>query len=130
MNIASSLHVGQDVVLQLRHRLQGVGYVLELLNVTDNLGCLCPFGKVDKAGLLDDGRDTILNKGEVRKVDTYKRKLAPNSLSRLYTKMALPKKGIQGGLPPCSASLYSPKFLVLAISLRMTSKVPWTRWGT
>ena len=77
MNVASSLHVAQDIILQLRHRLQGVGYILELLNVADHLGCLCPLGKVDKVGLLDDGRDTILNEGKIREVDTCERQLAP-----------------------------------------------------
>jgi hypothetical protein len=37
---------------------------------------------------------------------------------------------MQGGLATCKASLYSPKFLVLAISRRIASKTPRVRCGT
>jgi len=40
---------------------------------------------------------------------------------------SVPKKGIQGGLAKCSASLYSPKFLVLCISFLICSKTVCVR---
>ena len=42
----------------------------------------------------------------------------------------LPKNGMQGGLATCNASRYSPKFLVLAISFLMLSRMAWVFCGT
>ena len=39
-----------------------------------------------------------------------------------WERCGLPKKGMQGGLAEWSLSRYSPKFLVLAISLRNSSR--------
>lgn len=68
VHVAGSLHVAQDVVLQLRHRLQRVGDVLVLLDVADHLGRLCTLGKVDEVGLLDNRRDAVLDEGKIRQV--------------------------------------------------------------
>jgi hypothetical protein len=48
MHIARTLHVREDVVLQLRDWLQGVRHVLVLLDVTNDFGSFCALGEVDK----------------------------------------------------------------------------------
>lgn len=48
-----------------------------------------------------------------------------NAVSRTdhsYPAANVPKKGMQGGFPRCSASLYSPKFFVLDINFLICSK--------
>lgn len=70
MHVTSRLHVAQDVILQLRHRLQRVGHVLVLLNVADHLGRFRPLGKVDEVRLFNDGRNAVLNEGKIRQVNT------------------------------------------------------------
>jgi hypothetical protein len=64
------LHVRQNVVLQIRYRLQWVRHVLILLNVADHLSCLCTLGKVDQICLLDQGRDTVFNECQISKINT------------------------------------------------------------
>ena len=68
--VARRLHVREDVILQLRHRLQRVRYVLVLLDVADHLGSLRTLGEVDKVGLLDQRGDTILDERQIREVHT------------------------------------------------------------
>lgn len=63
MHIPRRLHITQDILLQLRHRLERVGHVLVLLDVADYLCRLGALGEVDKGGLLDDGGDTIFDEG-------------------------------------------------------------------
>ena len=53
MHIACRLHICQNVVLQIGHRLQWVWHVLVLLNVANDLGCLCALGEVDQVRFLD-----------------------------------------------------------------------------
>ena len=71
VHITCRLHVAQDIVLELRDRLQRVTDVLVLLDVANHLGRLGPLGEVDEIGLLDDGGDTVLDEGEIGQVDTY-----------------------------------------------------------
>lgn len=71
MDVSCSLHVAQYVILQLGYRLEGVGCVLILLNVTDNLSSLGSLGEVDEVSLLDDRWDTVLDEGKIRQVDTW-----------------------------------------------------------
>ena len=118
VHIACGLHVRQNVVLQIGHRLQWVRHVLILLNVANHLGRLCALGKVDQIRLLDQGRDTVLDECKISKVNTYPGQ--PCSDANLSAH--LPKKGIQGGFALWSVSRYSAKFLVLPISLRMLSR--------
>lgn len=70
VNVSSSLHVGQDVVLEIRNRVQGVWRVLVLLYVSDDLCSLCTLGKVDEVGLLNNRGDTILDKSKIGQVYT------------------------------------------------------------
>lgn len=69
VNIASRLHIGKDVILQLGHGLKWVRYVLVLLNVADHFCRLCSLGKVDQVRLLDQRRDAIFDKGQISQVD-------------------------------------------------------------
>lgn len=71
MDVSCSLHVAQYVVLQLWYGLEGVGRILILLDITDNLGSLGPLGEVDEVGLFNDGWDTILDESKIRQVDTW-----------------------------------------------------------
>lgn len=69
MYIARRLHVAEDVILQVRHRLQRIRHVLVLLNPPDHFGRLGTLGEVDEVGLLDHGRYAIFNEGQVGKID-------------------------------------------------------------
>lgn len=69
VDVSSRLHVAQDVVLQLGYGLERVADVLVLLDIADDVGRLRSLGEVDEVGLLDDGRDAILDKGQIRQVD-------------------------------------------------------------
>lgn len=71
VHVARLLHVAQDVLLQLRHRLKRVRHVLVLLNVTDHFGRFGALGEVDEVRLLDDGRDAIFDESQVGQVDAY-----------------------------------------------------------
>jgi hypothetical protein len=65
VNIPSGLHVVQDVILQLRHWLQRVPYVLILLNISNDLSSFGTFSKVNEVSLLDNGRNAILNECQI-----------------------------------------------------------------
>jgi hypothetical protein len=70
MHIPSSPHITQNILLQLRHGLQRVRHILVLLDVADDFGGLCAFGKIDQVGLFDDIWDAFFDEGEIREVDT------------------------------------------------------------
>lgn len=55
MHVTRCLHIAQDVILQVTHRLQRIGYVLVLLNVPNHLSRLRTLGEIDEVSLLDDG---------------------------------------------------------------------------
>lgn len=123
MYVPGSLHVTQNVVLQLLHRLERVWDILILLNVTYHIGRFCPLGKIDCGSLLYDGRNTIFNEGQVRQVDTYGLCEYCGRYGKVQKGVNIPKNGIHGGLAICRLSLYSAKFFVLSMSLRMPSNV-------
>jgi hypothetical protein len=70
MNVASTRHISQDIVLEFGNWLQSIWYILVLLDVPDDLGGLRSLRKVDELRFLDDGRDTVLNERQVREVNT------------------------------------------------------------
>lgn len=76
MYVSSGLHVAQYVILQITDGLQGVGHVLVLLDVANDICSLCSFGKVDQIGTFDNRGYSIFNKGQVRQVDTCLSRLA------------------------------------------------------
>lgn len=63
MHIPRRLHITQDILLELRHRLKGVRHVLVLLDVADYLCGFGALGEVDEGGFLDDGGDAVLDEG-------------------------------------------------------------------
>lgn len=63
MHITRGLHITQNILLQLRHRLERVGHVLVLLDVSDHLGGFRALGEVDERGFLDDGGDAVFDEG-------------------------------------------------------------------
>ena len=71
VNVASRLHVGQNVVLELWDRLQWVRNILVLLYIPDDFCGLCTLSKVDKVCFLDDRWYAVLDKGQICKVDTW-----------------------------------------------------------
>ncbi len=118
--VACRLHVAQYIVLEVADRFQWVWHILILLDVTDNLSCLSPFGKVDQIGLLDDRWNTVLDERQVGKVNTLRRRSVMYVMVRSGAN--IPKKGIHGGFAQCNVSRYSPKFLVLPMSLLIDSR--------
>ncbi len=71
MHIPGSLHITQYVLLQLWYWLQGVRYVLVLLDITNDFCRLGALGEVNQRRLLNDGWNAILNESQVGKIDTY-----------------------------------------------------------
>jgi hypothetical protein len=71
MHIPRCLHIAQYILLQLCYRLQGVGHILILLDVTYNFSSLRTFGEIDQRRLLDDRWDTIFDERKIREIDTY-----------------------------------------------------------
>ena len=63
VHIARSLHIAQNVILQVADGLQGVGHVLVLLDVTDDFGGFGALGEVDEVGAPDDGGDAVFDEG-------------------------------------------------------------------
>ncbi len=70
MHVSCGLHITKDVILQLWDRLQRIRDILILLNITNHLGCLRPFGEVNHVGLLDDRWYAILDECQVGQVYT------------------------------------------------------------
>lgn len=70
MDVASGLHVTQNVILQLVYALQTIRHVLVLLDVANDFGGLGALRKVDELRLLDDGRNTVLDERQIGEVDT------------------------------------------------------------
>jgi hypothetical protein len=54
MHISSCLHIAQYVLLQLWYWLQGVRYILVLLNITNDFRGFGAFSEVYQCGLLND----------------------------------------------------------------------------
>ena len=69
MDVARSLHVGEDIILEFGNGLKGVGHFLVLLDVADDLGGFGAFGEVDEVGAAEDGGDAVFDEGEVGEVD-------------------------------------------------------------
>lgn len=133
MNVTSSLHIAENVVLQFWHRLQGIRSILILLDVANDLGSLGSLGEIDQVGLLDDGGYAILNEGQIREIYTCDSLSVEGQESMEEMRLSaidVPKNGMQGGFEACRVSLYSPKFFVLAMSFLMTSSVVLVRAGT
>lgn len=63
MHIPRGLHITQNILLQLRHRLERVGDVLVLLDVSDDFRGFGALGEVDEGGFLDDGGDAVFDEG-------------------------------------------------------------------
>jgi hypothetical protein len=69
VNIARSLEVAEDVILEFADGLEEIGYVLILLDIADNFGGLGSLVEVNQFGGSERG-DTILNEGQIREIDT------------------------------------------------------------
>ena len=63
MYISRSLHVLQDIILQVTHGSQRVRDVLVLLNIANDLGGFGAFGKIDETCAFDDTGDAVFNEG-------------------------------------------------------------------
>ena len=126
MDVARRLHVGEDVILEFGNGLEGVGHVLVLLDVADDLGGFGAFGEIDEVGAFEDGGDAVFDEGEVGEVDACGFPVLATRGARFEENeewsSSLPKKGMQGGLARCSVSRYSAKFFVLPMSLRIVSR--------
>lgn len=70
MDISCGAHVVEDILLQLRHRLQAVRDVLILLNISNDFCSLGSFSKVDEVVLFQIGGYTIFNEGEIGEINT------------------------------------------------------------
>lgn len=62
MHIASRLHIAQHVVLQVGHRFENVGYILILLNVSNDVGGFGSFSEIDEVCTLDYGGYAVFDK--------------------------------------------------------------------
>lgn len=73
MNLVCTLHVSDNVLLQLRDSLETVWDVLELLNIANDFRRLGSLRKIDQVRLLDDGWNTVLDEGQISQVDSEER---------------------------------------------------------
>ena len=102
MHIASMLHVGQNVLLQLRYALKRIGHILILLDIADDLRSLCALSEIDEVGLLDDGRDAVLNESKIGQVNTYGRWSVLTSVTAKVCGKLTEKRDTRGiGLVQC-----------------------------
>lgn len=69
MHIPSRLHVAQYVVLQIGHRFQNVGYVLILLDISNDVGGLGSFCKVDKVCTFNYRGYAVFDKCQVGEIN-------------------------------------------------------------
>ena len=76
VHITCRLHVAQNVILEVADGFERVRDDLVLLDITDDLGCFGPLGKVNVVGLLDNRWDTILDEGQVGEIDTLRTRSA------------------------------------------------------
>ena len=97
MHIARRLHVREDVLLQFRHRLQRVRYVLILLDVANDFGRLCALGKVDEIGAFDQRRNTVFDECQVCEINTLYVLVFTSSF---LTRTLRTKKGNTGWIRP------------------------------
>ena len=70
MHISCRLHIAENVFLEFGDRLERIGNVLILPNVTDDFCSFGTFGEVYQICAFDDRRNTVLDKCKVRQVDT------------------------------------------------------------
>jgi hypothetical protein len=61
----------QNPLLEIRNRVERIRYVLILLYVANDFGCLGSFRKIDQLGVLDDRCDAIFNEGKICQVYSY-----------------------------------------------------------
>ena len=70
MYITGCLHIVEDIVLKLWNRLERVRNILILLDVAYHLGGLSTLSEIDQVSTLDDGRNSVFDKGQVREIYT------------------------------------------------------------
>ena len=93
MHVTSSLQVREDIVLQLRNRLQLVRRVLILLDVPNDLGRFSALVEIDQIRRRVRG-NAILDEGQIRKIDACNA-VSPTT-NTVRGRGELPKKGMQG----------------------------------
>ena len=76
MHVASRLHVAQYVLLQVGHRFEDVGYILILLDISNDVGGFGSFGKVDLVFTFDYRGYAVFDKCQVGKVNALQTQLA------------------------------------------------------
>jgi len=69
MHITRRPHIVQNILLQLRDRLQRIWHVLVLLYAPDDLGCFGSLGEINEARLLNQRWDAVLDEGKIGEVD-------------------------------------------------------------
>jgi hypothetical protein len=71
VHVARRLHMVQNPLLEILNGLERIRYVLILLYVANDFGCLGSFRKIDQLGVLDDRCDAIFNEGKICQVYSY-----------------------------------------------------------
>lgn len=71
MHIASRLHVAQYVILQVGHRFEDVGYILILLNISDDVGGFGSFSKIDEVRAFDYRGYAVFDKCQVGEINAW-----------------------------------------------------------
>jgi hypothetical protein len=61
----------QNPLLEILNGLERIRYVLILLYVANDFGCLGSFRKIDQLRVLDDRCDAIFNEGKICQVYSY-----------------------------------------------------------
>ena len=69
MYVSCSLHIAQDIILEIPHGFEWVWYILVLLYVSNDICGLGSFCKVNEIRAFDDGGNAVFDEGKVGEVD-------------------------------------------------------------
>lgn len=71
MHIASRLHIAQYIILQVGHGFENVGYVLILLDISNDVGGFGSFGKVDEVRTFNYRGYAVFDECQIGEIDAW-----------------------------------------------------------
>jgi hypothetical protein len=88
MDITSLSHIAENVLLEIRDRVERVRHILVLLYISDDFGGFGPLGEVDEIGVLNDRCNAVFDEGEIGKIHAEKRNAGRICLTKLLSVFA------------------------------------------
>lgn len=108
VDIASALHVLENIILKFIHGSKREWHILVLLDIANDFGRLCPLGEIDQIRLLDDGWYTVLDEGQIGQIYTWMPLLVTFLGVARTVHVTYQKKGYKADWP-CAACHDIPK---------------------